>query len=182
MIRRIYGKIGIMLRAARIRVLALTLGSEFSLGATVYIHQGGRILLGRGVRVAKGCVITVLPDAVLELKDGCILNHGAVVYCANEITIGRNSRIAHYCSLIDHDYDFRNQGSTFEASKISSPIMLGDEVWLGANVVVLKGVTIGSKSVVGAHTLVNKSIPEGSLAYCPANSQLVIRCIDRNEQ
>lgn len=175
MIRRIYGKIGIMLRALRIRILALTRGSHISFSAEVYIHQGGRIQIGKGVRVAKGCVISVLPGAVLELKDGCIFGKGTFLYCASRIEVGRETRVAHYCSIIDHDYDISSAGSHFDKPKVSAPIVVGDNVWMGAYVLILKGVTIGDRSVIGAQTMVNKSVPKRMLAYCYSNSQLTLK-------
>lgn len=177
---KLLGKLYIIAAALRIRSVVFWRGGWISLSAKLYLHQGGHIAVGRGVRILHGAVISVLPKAQLDLGDGCILNHGSVVYCASQIYIGSNVRVAHYCSLIDHDYDYRSQKS-FDAPKISIPIRLGDNVWLGANVIVLKGVTIGCNSVVGALTLVSKSIPDRSLVCSAASRELVFRSIDRTE-
>ena len=130
--------------------------------------------IGRGVRVVQGSILSVLPGGVLELKDGCILNHGTTIYCASRIVIGNQSRISHYCSVLDHDYDIHTDISMFERQKSSSPIVIGDNVWVGAHAVILKGVTISDRCVIGAQTLVKKSVPEGMLAYCHSNSQLTL--------
>lgn len=175
MLSKIINKFNIICASIWIRCIALSRGSWISFSAKLHIHPGGTLLVGHGVRVLHGVVLSVLPGALLELKDGCILNHGVVIYCASRIEIGSKSRIAHYCSVIDHDYDIRNTSSSFDAPKISAPIVMGANVWLGANVVVLKGVTIGSKCIIGAHTLVNKSISEGKVAFCQSNSHLVVR-------
>lgn len=175
MIRRIFGKIGIILRSVRFRILALTRGSRISLGATVYIHRGGRIQIGSGVRVTEGCVLTVLPGAVLVLKEGCIFGNGTFLYCASRIEVGRWTRVAHYCSIMDHDYDYRSGGPCFDKPKVSAPIVVGDNVWIGAYVLILKGVTIGDRSVIGAQTMVKKSVPERMLVYCHSNSQLTLK-------
>lgn len=46
----------------------------------------------------------------------------------------------------------------------SSPVVIEDDVWLGANVIVLKGVTIGARSIIGAGSVVTKSIPADCIA------------------
>jgi acetyltransferase-like isoleucine patch superfamily enzyme len=166
-----------MLRSVGIRGLALTRGAWISLGATVYIHPGAKFKIGRGAKVASGCVISVLPDAILVLKDRCIINRGSIIYSANAIEIGIGVRVAHYCSIIDHDYEFHSGDLCFEKPVISAPIVIGDNVWLGAYAIILKGVTIGEGSIIGAQTMVKKSVPRKSLVYCHSNSRLTLKTL-----
>lgn len=175
MYKKLCNKISVVINSIKTRCFALSQGAWISFGATIYIQSGGSLKVGRGVRVLHGSVLSILPDAILELKDGCILNHGVVIYCASRIEIGRQSRIAHYCSILDHDYDIHTGGAWFEKPKILSPISIGDNVWIGAHTVILKGVTIGDRCVIGAHTLVKKSVSDGMLAYCSSNSQLTLK-------
>jgi len=175
MFKLLFAKIRIIFRAARIRVVALSRGSRISLGATIYIHAGARLFIGEGVRVGKGCTMSVLPGAVLELQDGSIINAGTFIYCASNVRIGKRTMIAHYCSILDHDYDIHSGDSFFDKPKVSESIIIGDNVWLGAYALILKGVTIGNNSVVGAQTMVKESVPEGMIAYCYSNSQLKMK-------
>lgn len=177
MYKRLYNRLIITLNSVSIRLLALSRGSWISLGATVHIHSGGRLKIGQGVGVAKHSVLSVLPGAILELKDGCIIGHGVTIFCANRVVVGAQSRIAHYCSLVDHDYNIHAGESWFERPKISSPIIMGDNVWLGAHAIILKGVTIGHQCVIGAQTIVLKSVPEGMLVYCHLNGQLTQKAL-----
>jgi acetyltransferase-like isoleucine patch superfamily enzyme len=68
------------------------------------------------------------------------------------ITIGKNALIGSGCKFIDHYHGMNAQEC------VEAPITLEEDVWLGANVVVLKGVTIGKGGVVAAGAVVNKSI------------------------
>ena len=172
MYKRLYYRAIIILNSISIRLIALSRGSWISLGATVHIHSGGCLKIGHRVGVAKHSVLSVLPGAILELKDGCIIGHGVTIFSANRVIVGAKSRIAHYCSLVDHDYDIHTGESWFEMPKISSPIIVGDNVWLGSHAIILKGVTIGRQCVIGAQTIVLESVPEGMLIYCHSNSQL----------
>lgn len=174
MYKRLWTRIGLTLNSIMIRCYALSRGSLISLRATVHIHSGGRLEIGRGVSIVQNAVIHVLPGAVLVLKDGCKLGPGVVIYCASRVSIGSQSRLAHYCSILDHDYDIHADEPWFEKPKISSPIIIGDNVLIASYAIILKGVTIGDRCVIGAHTMVRKSVPGGMLAYCHSNSQLTL--------
>jgi acetyltransferase-like isoleucine patch superfamily enzyme len=173
-----HSKLEIILRAFAIRIVGMARGCRISFGATIYIGRGAALRLGRGVRIGRGCVISVLPGAKLTIHDGSIINNGTYVYVQKQVDIGPNTRIAHYCSIVDHDYDFRRNMDLHEAPKNSAPIVIGRNVWLGAYVMVLKGVCIGDGTVVGAKALVSKSIPCLSIAYCRQCSELTVKSIE----
>lgn len=175
MIDRLLNKARILFNSGWIRLAALPRGSRISLSATIYLHPGAELKIGRGVRVDRGCLVSVLPGAVLELKDGCTINPGTFIYCANRVEIGRGTRIAHYCSILDHDYDVGIGGPAFDKPKIAEPVTIGENVWIGAYAIVMKGAEIGDGSVVGAQTMVRKALPPNTKAYCYYNSQLTLR-------
>ena len=60
-----------------------------------------------------------------------------------------------------------NQGQIMyrDQPTVAEPVRIGDNVWLGANVVVLKGVTIGDNAVIGANSVASKNVPEGTLYF-----------------
>lgn len=104
---------------------------------------------------------TLAKDAFIELREGCGLS-GSSIICVKKIEIGKYTMLGVNTNVYDTDFhalnaeNRRNQESIEEAN--SEPILIGNDVWIGANSTVLKGVVIGNGSVVGAHSLVNKSI------------------------
>ena len=172
MIDRMFNRLIITINSVVIRAISLLNGSWISLGATLHVHYRGRLLIGKGVRVAKNSVLSILPGGILELKDGSIVGHGVTIFCANRIIVGAECRIAHNCSLVDHDYDINSTASWGNRKKISSPIIIGNNVWLGAHVIMLKGVSVGDRCVIGAQCLVLKSIPRGMVAYSYGKGEL----------
>jgi len=84
---------------------------------------------------------------------------------ASLIEIGNNVDFNDYCTLMAHDYQshvFREVYKDFVNS--SGPIKIGDNVYFGTNVTVLKNVTIGDNCIIGAGSLVTHSIPANSVA------------------
>ncbi|MEZ6123683.1 MAG: acyltransferase [Planctomycetaceae bacterium] len=90
---------------------------------------------------------------------------GGAIFCTTAVTIGDNVLLGVNCSVFDTDFhamDYRDRRLGRPGK--SSPVIIEDDVWLGANVTVLKGVTIGARSVVGAGSVVTTSIPADTFA------------------
>lgn len=88
-----------------------------------------------------------------------------VTLCANEsIRIGNQCLIGNEVSIYDCDFHEVAPSSRRHSSGPMAPVALGNNVWLGSRVIVLKGVTIGDNSVIAAMSLVTKSIPANCVA------------------
>ena len=91
-------------------------------------------------------------------------NHNLVLLDANKIEFGDNVFIGPNCGFYTSghplDYETRNKGLEY-----AKPIKVGSNVWIGGNVCVLPGVTIGDNVVIGAGSVVTKDIPKNSVAY-----------------
>ena len=88
---------------------------------------------------------------------------GGAIVARKSITIGNNVNVGINCIITDSDHhaiDYSKRGLESSKDIATRPVTIGDDVWLGANVTILKGVTIGSRSIVGAGITVIKSIPE----------------------
>lgn len=98
----------------------------------------------------------------IRIGDYCLIAPGVEITAAVSIKIGSNSMIAAECSINDCDWHgLYNRTRPFRCSK---PVVLGNNVWLGARVMVCKGVTIGDNSVIGAGAVVTSDIPANVVA------------------
>ena len=170
-----FKKFLIKVNSFSLRLRIIFLGSWVSLESKINILPGGSVKIGKGVRIAKNSVISVLHGARLEINDDSLIGHGVTIYCAESIKIGRNCRIAHNCSIIDHDYEVNSKTIHVpwsKKNKISKPIFIADNVWMGAHAVIRKGVSIGKNSIIGASALVSMPIKENLKAYSSSVARL----------
>ncbi|WP_242057217.1 acyltransferase [Pseudalkalibacillus hwajinpoensis] len=113
------------------------------------------------VSVFNGCKVSVGENATLSIGDNTYINESSRITAVERITIGDSCAISWDVTIIDSDMH-----SIIEDSKPkihTAPISIGNKVWIGANVLILKGVTIGDNVVIAAGTLVNRDIPDNSL-------------------
>jgi acetyltransferase-like isoleucine patch superfamily enzyme len=99
---------------------------------------------------------------------GTVINAGCVLYTGNGIRIGRNVLIAANCTLAPTNHEFGDPDQPIRAQGFQPSrggIVIGDDVWIGANCVVLDGTTIGSGSVIGAASLLRGILPPFCLAH-----------------
>jgi acetyltransferase-like isoleucine patch superfamily enzyme len=98
------------------------------------------------------------PGPRIRIGNRVFLGRGCEFNAQVGIEIGDDSSIASGCKFVDHDHGI--VGETIDAAPgRSGAIVLGRHVWLGANVIVLRGVTIGDGAVVAAGAVVTRSIP-----------------------
>ena len=102
------------------------------------------------------------------------LNQGVMIDGYGGVSIGSGVRIAAYTTINTADHDFTDKGrSISESGYICSPVVIKDDVWIGAHVCINKGVTIGAGAVVGSGAVVTKDIPANAIAV--GNPARVIR-------
>jgi maltose O-acetyltransferase len=100
----------------------------------------------------------------LRVGRGVFANHNLIVLDCNIVTIGDNVQIAPnvVLSTATHPIDPEVRRSGLEMAR---PITIGDNVWLGAGVIVLPDVSIGDNTTVGAGSVVTRSLPANCVAY-----------------
>ena len=122
-----------------------------------------------GCSLDRGVVLLCLGDAAgtdvrLSVGRGAYLNRGTFVDAVERVTIGRDVAIGPRCYITDHDHGTDPARTPLGQPMVSAPTHIGDRAWLGAHVTVLKGVTIGDGTIVGAGSVVTKSLPAGVVA------------------
>lgn len=131
------------------------------------------------VGINRPCAISTLREnASLQIGHMCGFS-GTVVGCASYIFIGDRTMCGANVTITDTDWHaFDSNERHAGGSGPAAPVIIGEDVWLGMNVTVLKGVEIGSRTVVGAGSVVSRSLPPGVIAA--GQPAVVIRSLDRS--
>lgn len=128
--------------------------------------EEGRLTIGPHTLLEPGVWITAPGEARVHLGEGCFLNLGVMVASMELVELGDHCMLANGCLVTDadHRFDDLTRPITWQGFTTKGPTRLGDNVWLGANVVVTSGVTIGERCVVGANSVVTRDLPPRSVA------------------
>jgi len=122
------------------------------------IHDNATLEINGNMSIFGGCDIGICSGGTLSLGNGYI-NHGVRIAVYSRIKIGNNVAISENVTFRDSD------NHVVEGSKnpATAPITIEDDVWIGINVTILKGVTVGAGAVIAANSLVNKDVPPRTL-------------------
>ena len=112
------------------------------------------------------------------INSGCTFIDNKEIHIGNKVLIAPNVQIytAYHPLLPEERLKEKKEGSTCYFTTCADPVMIKDGVWIGGGTIVLPGVTIGENSVIGAGSVVNRSIPDNCVAV--GNPCHVIKTFD----
>lgn len=157
----------LVLRYNRLRFMSnpnISLGNAFKLAnyTTTIIHSTSKVVIGNSVDIRNFFNITTGKSALLTIGDNVFFNNYCSINCLEKITIGDNTLFGENVKLYDHNHEYNSINVSHQLFN-TSPINIGENCWLGANVVVLKGVTIGNNVIIGAGCVIHKDVQANSI-------------------
>ncbi|TDO19024.1 acyltransferase [Pedobacter duraquae] len=142
------------------------------------IWEGGIFRIGENFKMNNGknknpigrqqtCVFVVSSGATLIIGNNVGVSSVAIV-CHNRIVIGNNVKLGGNVAIYDTDFHsldarFRRDSIQDKKNTVTKEVIIHDDVFIGAHSTILKGVTIGKNSIIGACSVVAKSIPENEI-------------------
>jgi len=135
-------------------------------GEVLELLRSGRLQLGEGTLLEPGVWLTGGERGRITIGAGVFLNQQVMIAATDHVEIGDHCMLANgsFVTDADHRHDDPTRPITWQGFTSKGPTRLEDNVWLGAHVVVTSGVTIGSRSVIGANSVVTRDIPPGVIA------------------
>lgn len=120
------------------KLIGKPVDDTFRMFPPFYTDCGKNITVGKNVFINSGCRFQ--DQGGITIGDGSLIGHNVVL-----------------CTL-NHDFELTKRGTT-----IPSPIIIGKNVWIGANVTVVPGITIGDNAIIAAGAVVTKDVPANTL-------------------
>lgn len=134
----------------------------FGPGCAFTVAPGASLVAGPRVHLRRGCVVEVNGNGRVQIGPDSQFTYNCVIQCTTSITIGARCTVAAGALLVDGNHRFRDvdkpvreQGYDFR------PLVIGDDVWIGAGAVVMADV--GKRAVVGANAVVTEPVPAYSV-------------------
>ena len=119
--------------------------------------------IDRKLKMHNGAKIRVRKGGKLEIGKNFGMNNGCVVTAYDHIKIGDNVMLGPNVLIYDQDHDYRAEGGVAAMKFKTAPVVIGNNVWIGANTVVLRGTHIGNNCVIAAGCVVKADIPDGTV-------------------
>lgn len=152
--------------------LALAGRSSLSIGRQVFIprsievlgNDDGSILIGDQVSIDSGARLHVANKATLRVGDRVGIGPYNFLNAFDDLTIGGDTMFGPFVNVNCADHGMDRLAPMREQAGYYGPVTIGSDCWLGAMVVVTRGVTIGDGAVVGAGSIVTRDIPPYTIA------------------
>lgn len=170
---RLYMRLLKVQRRTRGTVLALWIrASGGHVGPGLMVDSGVHIRqpptkhwqIGAQVYLARNAVIDVAPEAVFSIGDRTKVMHHVVIGVYGHLAIGSDCQIAESSTVRDSNHGIDGPDLIALAPIESSPVRLGNDVWVGRGVAVLAGASIDDGAVIGANSIVTGHIPARAVA------------------
>jgi acetyltransferase-like isoleucine patch superfamily enzyme len=158
----------------------ISLGHRCGVTGRLVVRGAGQVRIGNRVRFDHAAgrnnrLLTFSHSAEIEIGDDCYLN-GVEIACTARVSIGDRCIIADALIL---DTDFHSTSvdrHALGAAVKCGPVVIGSNVWIANRVIVLRGVTVGDNSVVGAGSVVTRDVPAGVIVA--GNPARIIRNLE----
>ncbi|XJZ27077.1 acyltransferase [Bacillota bacterium Lsc_1132] len=134
-----------------------------SLSTRFAFLNGGHIKIGKSLATERNVDFHVAEGGVLTIGDNCYMNKNCVISCHKEIVIGNKCALGPNVMIYDNDHDFRAEGGKIAGKYKVSSVVIGNNVWIGANTVILRGTHIGDNCVIGAGSVISGHYPDNTI-------------------
>lgn len=129
--------------------------------AGYYLEQNATLEIGGYNQIGRGSLVWILEGGRIVLNGATTTGKNKII-AKEQVTIGRDCQIAWGATICDHD--FHKTYSDGRQNIETAPVVIGNNVWIGMDATILKGVTIGDGAVIAAGAVVTRSVPARCLA------------------
>lgn len=156
---------------ARLATKALMVHGKVVFDSTLLVSPSVKLFVSRNSKVSFGSRVVISYDSDICAVNGGHISVGKDVYFGprcmlsahSEIVIGEGSLLGPDVKIFDNNHDFVVGQGVINGRHRSAAVHIGKNVWIGANAIILKGVSVGDGAVVGAGEVVRQSVESGAV-------------------
>ena len=149
-----------------LRLRGIRFGKGVVLVGKLYVSSNSnKIRVGNNVSIGRFSSLNTSDKGEIIIGDRTSLNDFTVISAEKKVEIGKDVVMGQFVVIVDSDHAFRDRRQAIMYQGVTSrPVKIEDNVWVGAQVCILKGVKVGKGSVIGANSVVTKDIQPYSIA------------------
>ena len=133
-----------------------------------------KILLAENVAVRGRISFLSYNNAVISIGCNTFFNQNCSINSMARVQIGEDCLFGENVKIYDHNHQYRNRPDLIKNQGYSAgEVIIGNNCWIGSDVIILKGAKIGNNCVIGAKSLVNKEIPDNSIVIQSGGSVVI---------
>ena len=132
-------------------------------GTEITLDRGGQLHIGKTFKMRGGSKIRIRKGALVSIGDNFSMGNRCILTAYEKVEIGNEVQFGPGVLLYDQDHDFRAEGGLKARKFRTAPITIGNNVWIGANTIILRGSSIGDNAVIGAGCVVKGDIPADTI-------------------
>ena len=125
---------------------------------------GKKFKVGKSLTFRKGFSLIIEEAGSIRIGKNCFFNNYCTLASKCSVEIGDFTIFGENVKVYDHNHCFADKTLSIKQQGFkTSPIVIGNHCWIASNVVILRGVTIGDRCVIGAGCVVHKDVPAGTV-------------------
>ena len=145
--------------------ITFALIERFSPNTSIEIRDKGEIHIGNRVRAHSGVKIRASKNGLIKIGDNVAFNYNCMLTAHKKIVIGDDCTFGPGVLVYDHDHDYRKTGKINGDSFVCDDVIIGNNCWIGSNVIILRGTILGNNCVVGAGTVLKGIYKDNAVIY-----------------
>lgn len=138
----------------------------------ITLDKGAKLKIGKNFKMRDGSKIRVRKGGVCSIGDNSSVNSNNMIACHEKVVIGNDVQLSPNVQIYDHDHDFRHPDGLKSMHYKTSPVIIGNNCWIGANTVVLRGTVLGDNCVIGAGSIIKGRYKDGSVIIQKRNEEV----------
>lgn len=159
-----------IIRKLKIKLLKLKYGKRIDMkcsnlmrNSSIKISKNGSVYIGNAL-LNENVFICASDKGSIRIEDGVTINRNSILVAKESIVVGAGSSIGPNVCIYDHDHIVTEDGFS-KKDFVTGKIVIGHNVWVAANVTILKGSHIGDNCIIGAGTIIKGNISDNSIVY-----------------